>query len=101
MTAAGPRLHGVTVALGSAARQVRRACCMHEPSVDAGLAALGNHSWSTRLHLQEDDLSFQTEDLCQQRLLVVGQGTPLLTLSLQLVCQRSNSPHKVLRAKAL
>jgi hypothetical protein len=53
------------------------------------------------LGLEEDDLRFQPQDPRQQRLLIVRQLTALLALNRKFLLQRPNSPHEVLRAKAL
>ena len=47
------------------------------------------------LCLEEDDFRLQTDDPCQQRLLVVGQGTALLALGCQVLLQRSDPSHQV------
>ena len=43
----------------------------------------------------EDDFGLQTDDPCQQRLLVVGERTPLLALGRQFLLQCSDASHEV------
>jgi hypothetical protein len=49
----------------------------------------------------EDDLRLQPDDFCQQRLLVVGQGTPQLALVRQFLLQRSDPSHQLAFVEAL
>src|SRR5438128_5694491 len=51
--------------------------------------------WVGSLGPEEDDFRLQSDDPCQQRLLVVGKGTPLLALDRQVLLQRSDPSHQV------
>jgi hypothetical protein len=65
-------------------------------------AALYRHqSGLVVLGMEKDDFRFQAKDPGTECLLVVGQGTPPLLLSLQFLLQRSNPPYEITFVKAL
>src|SRR5438445_8921658 len=63
--------------------------------------ALPASLWVGSLSLEEDDFRLQTDDPGQQRLLVVGQCTPLLALGCQVLLQRSDPSHQVAFVESL